>query len=188
MKVAVDVKTTEIKMEILKILFIAIAFVIILSPLWCEGMWELLFVLYKNFKQKSKQFNLQTMNIKYLFQALRFACLPTLSVLTILFFAFFDIGKTIGFISSDHGFAITLRIILVIGEIALVIAMYFKYQHEGELENSIKGNKSKTYIEVDYNTYVKNLNNEWDSSNIYRRYLTGDPNIVVIERKLKPLI
>lgn len=72
------------------------------------------------------------MKTKYLFQALKFACLPTLSVLLLIVCGFFSITKALDWISSDSGFAIALRIILVLAEIALVVIMYFNYEEEGE--------------------------------------------------------
>ena len=70
------------------------------------------------------------MNIPALTKALKFACLPTLSLLVLLFFAFFSITKTVAFISSDDGFAIFLRIIAFLGEVLLVGIYYDKYRKE----------------------------------------------------------
>ncbi len=73
------------------------------------------------------------MKTKALMQALKFACLPTLSLLILLFFAFFSISKTIDFISSNNRFAIALRIITFLGEVALVYLMYRKYLKEEKI-------------------------------------------------------
>lgn len=70
------------------------------------------------------------MKVKAFMMALKFACLPTLSLLVLLFFGFFSISKTIDFISSNNGWAIFLRIFCVILEIALIWFMYNKYLKE----------------------------------------------------------
>ena len=83
---------------------------------------------------KLSNLNIKQMKTKYLFQALKFACLPTLSVLLLIVCGFFSVTKALDWISSDSSWAIALRILLVIGEIALVAIMYFNYEEEGEKE------------------------------------------------------
>lgn len=127
------------------------------------------------------------MNTKYLFQALKFACLPTLSVLTILFFGFFNILETINFISSTNGWAILLRIIMVIAEIVLVIIMYYKYRKEGELLDAKNGKIDSNRRNIHYGTDVYRIDNNWSSDDKYFIHETKDSDIVIIERvpKLK---
>ncbi len=125
------------------------------------------------------------MNTKYLFQALKFACLPTLSVLTLLFFGFFDIQKTISFIASDNGWAITLRIILAIAEIALVIIMYYHYQAKGIINDAKKGIIDNDKCSVDYDILLYRLKKNWDRQDDYFIHNSECDNIVVIERVVK---
>lgn len=123
------------------------------------------------------------MNTKYLFQALKFACLPTLSVLTILFFGFFNISNTIAFISSSNGWAVFLRIILVIAEIALVVIMYKHYEKQGIIADASKGVKPEYGRRlVDNTSHIRNLRQGWDSNDKFYAHTTENENIVVVER------
>lgn len=139
---------------------------------------QLLIKLFKKTK------NLNKMKTKYLFQALKFACLPTLSVLTLLFFGFFDIAKTIAFISSDSGWAITLRVLLVIVEAILIYIMYNHYEIEGDKKDKrdkagISENEDGT--PVDYSKSIYDLRRNWGSSDKYKYYTKSD-DIILIER------
>lgn len=132
------------------------------------------------------------MKIKYLFQALRFACLPTLSILVLLFFGFFSIDKTISFISSNDGWAIFLRVLLVIAEITLIIYMYIDYKNKGEYEDLIN-QKSETINNCLVNnsrsissyTEAKGLKGDWHKNDGFKVYETEIKNIVLVERILK---
>lgn len=88
------------------------------------------------------------MNTKALMQALRFACLPTISVLILLFFGFFSITKTIAFISSDNGWAIAIRVILVIAEMCLIWFMYEIYDKQIKAEEKKKANYSAVHTDL----------------------------------------
>lgn len=124
------------------------------------------------------------METKYLFQALKFACLPTLSILTLLFFGFFDIAKTIEFISSDNGWAIALRVFLVIAEMLLIYGMYDYYKTEGDKKEirertGLTDNDKGNY--VSYSTSIYHLHENWGSQCNYKAYIKSD-DIVLIER------
>ncbi len=125
------------------------------------------------------------MNTKYLFQALRFACLPTLSVLALLFFAFFDIARTLAFISSDNWFAILLRILLVIAEVALVVIMYKDYEKKGIIEDVKKGKRSDDAQNVNGENDLYTIERNWSYNDSFKMYRTENENIIVIERTPK---
>lgn len=125
------------------------------------------------------------MNFKILMQALKFACLPTISILTLLFFGFFSIDKTIEFIASDNGWAIALRVILVIAEIALVWIMYDYYLDIAIKEKLFDSPESKLKGQkVSWNESTYNLF-QGDSSDAYIKYKTSKENYILIERKPK---
>lgn len=121
------------------------------------------------------------MKSKYLFQALKFVCLPTLSVLLLLFFAFFSITDALAFISASSAGAVTLRILLFIVEIVLVVIMYFKYQKEDILKNPEDQIKNNSRIRAKY-TNLSELNSEWVKSG-YTIYVhdTGDSDLFVVQ-------
>lgn len=119
------------------------------------------------------------MNVTALTKALKFACLPTLSLLALLFFGFFSITKTIEFIASDNGWAILLRIVAFLAEVFLVLYFYDKYKTEEILEGNINiFNKTK------YNSTKElyKLKDSWSSSDNYYVYDTNDSNVVCIKR------
>ncbi len=141
----------------------------------------------KQFYRRIKQLKFKQMKMKYLAQALRFACLPTLAVLLLLFFGFFSIDKTMAFISSDNGWAIGLRVILVIAEIGLVYVMYNEFEEKGEIEERRK----KAGIDVDevgkileYNNPVYQLVRGWNHDDEYKAY-KKEGDIVLIQRTPK---
>jgi len=131
------------------------------------------------------------MNIKVLMQALKFACLPTLSILVLLFFGFFSITETFAFISSSNGWAIALRIAIIIAEGGLVMYMYFHYleieekrlKHEALLSSkeSLKEGTTKS-TEVSPYREVKDLYRSRVNTKGYRIYETESEDIVFIER------
>lgn len=139
---------------------------------------------------KLSNLKLKQMKIKYLFQALKFACLPTISVLLLIICGFFSISKALDWISSDSGWAIALRILLVIGEIALVAVMYFNYEEEGEkLEkerirretiNNNEANGEAAFIGSSRSVYEIWGGGSYNDT--FTKYTTKDPNIVLIER------
>lgn len=119
------------------------------------------------------------MNIPALTKALKFACLPTLSLLLLLFFAFFSISQTVAFISSDDTLAVLLRIAAFLGEVSLVSYYYTIYVKEEILKgNGDKGKKEEVYSR----NRIFELNTDWDSSDKYCVHKTESPNIVYIER------
>jgi hypothetical protein len=118
-----------------------------------------------------------------LMKALKFACLPTLSLLLLLFFAFFSISDTIAFISSNDGIAIALRVLAFLGEIIIVSIYYDKYRKEEVLEGKAeKRNKRKR----DSRTNLYELKPRWDTGDTFFVIDTEDPNIVYVERVSKP--
>ncbi len=128
------------------------------------------------------------MKAKYLFQALKFACLPTLSVLTLLFFGFFNIRKTLDFIGSDNGWAVFLRILLVILEIALIVIVYYHYEQKGILED-IKKNAGNAVddkgISISYHDSIYNLFTGQSSNHKFYLHRTDNENISIVTRHPK---
>ena len=72
--------------------------------------------------------------IRILVKALRFAFIPTLSVCLLLFFGFFSVKDTLDFIGSRNGWAILLRVVLALAELALIVFMYIFYLNEEKME------------------------------------------------------
>ncbi len=66
-------------------------------------------------------------NTKALIKAMQFLCLPTLSLLIIIFFWFFSWTDFIAFLTSKSGWAGALRVGVVILEVILVYYMYEYY-------------------------------------------------------------
>lgn len=124
------------------------------------------------------------MNFTALFRALKFACIPTLSVLVILFFGFFSINETLAFISSNNGWAIFIRIACMIGELVLIAYFYEKYRREEILTKYERtGNKYKIY----HHTDAYQLFKDQDYKDYkYYSYETADSDIMIIEREYKP--
>lgn len=129
------------------------------------------------------------MKNKYLFQALKFACLPTLSVLILIVCGFFSITRALDWISSDNGFAIALRILLIIGEIILVSVMYKQYEKEGIKEEARLGKTNNNGVSRDYDFTLSSL---FEYNNYRRRdnydyivYSTESHNIKIVEAKSK---
>lgn len=131
------------------------------------------------------------MNIKILMQALKFACLPTLSILVLLFFGFFSITETFAFISSNSGWAIALRVAIVLAEGALVWYMYDHYL-KIETEKIYREARIKTKEDLKSEAVksrdtsgwreVKDLFPTTRGTVTYRQYDTESENIIFIER------
>lgn len=122
------------------------------------------------------------MNIKVLAKALRFACIPTLSVIVLLFCGFFSISKTIDFLQSNNGWAIALRIILAIGEITLIVVMYRQYLKEDIKENALNKYKRTETKQVSYHNSIREILKGKDDD-YYYIFDTEDSNIKIIERE-----
>jgi hypothetical protein len=120
------------------------------------------------------------MNLVALSRALRFACVPTLSLLALLFFAFFSVTRTITFISSDDGAAVALRIVAFLAEVILVSCLYSKYRKEEVL----KGNTGlKNKRERNSNYEIHDLKESgWYKRDTYYVQDTDDDNIVYVQR------
>lgn len=125
------------------------------------------------------------MKIKAFMMALKFACLPTLSLLVLLFFGFFSISKTIDFIASNNGWAIFLRIFCVIAEIVLVILMYNKYLKEECLKNAGKSVASGNQISANERLFECFGDRYSANSNRYYLHRTEHPDVIVIKRNIK---
>lgn len=121
------------------------------------------------------------MKLTAFMRAIKFACLPTLSLLVLLFFGFFSISKTIEFISSDHTLAIIVRVIAVIAEIILVWLMYEKYLEEEILKSNHSDIKNSGY-KIDKYKSIYQLVNNWNSNDKYELFDTPDGNIKIIKR------
>lgn len=119
------------------------------------------------------------MNMTALTKALKFACLPTLSLLLLLFFAFFSISKTIEFISSNDGLAITLRIVAFVAEVALIVYYYTVYAKEEVLKgNTTKSRKSSISSHSD----IYDIKSNWDRGDKYFIHETDSSDVVYVER------
>ena len=123
------------------------------------------------------------MKMKYLWPALKFACLPTLYILVLLFFGFFSISGTLAFIASSSGWAITLRVFAVISEIVLVYYMYNKYEEEDIINNPEISEHPK---EISSRQSLYDIQNHWSSSDKYFLHKTNSSDIILIERRFKP--
>lgn len=127
------------------------------------------------------------MNKTALFKALRFAFLPTAVVLLLMMFGFFSITKVFDFISSSHGGAIAIRILLFVLETVLIVVMYHYYLKKLIFEGAIK-NPELEMISGTYQSsseYIRHLFKDGSSSDKYTKYTTKDDNIIVIKRTPK---
>lgn len=125
------------------------------------------------------------MKIKLLFKALKFACLPTLSMLTLLICGFFSISKAIAWISSDAGLAIFLRVALVIAEIVLIYIMYEHYREEEQKKDIVTNTemylnrqKARTYSR---SSEFRSISATNSSDDIFYIHDTEIPNTYIIE-------
>jgi hypothetical protein len=126
------------------------------------------------------------MNKTALFKALRFAFLPTAVVLLLMMFGFFSVTKVFEYISSNHGGAIAIRIILFILESALIYGMYEYYVKQLNLENVKKNYKQADgSVSVGYSTWTRDLFDDGKSENKYLKYKTEDPDVIIIQKKYK---
>lgn len=144
----------------------------------CEPLIKILkFFAFLFYQIKSQK----TMNTTALLRALKFVCIPTLSLLVLLFFAFFSVSKTIAFISSDDGWAIALRIIAFIAEIVLVVWKYLEYNREEIFKSGNKGEyiKEKGSSCQPYYEIRQILGH--DKRGDYRYYQTTNVNIKILE-------
>lgn len=127
------------------------------------------------------------MKIRILMQALKFVCLPTLAMMVLLFFGFFSISETIKFISSTNTLAVIIRIVLVIGEFALVYHMYEHYLKIAQREELLKNSdiNGKNGYNIPYHTDIYQLERPWNSDDTFFKFHTENPDIIIIERKPK---
>ncbi len=121
------------------------------------------------------------MKIKLLFKALKFACLPTLSILILLFCGFFSITKAITWISSNEGLAIFLRVAMVIAEVILVSIMYLQYAKEDAIKNSEEYIGNPRFDTCDSDRSIGRIYGETHNDARFKVYSTGHRNIKVIE-------
>lgn len=126
--------------------------------------------------------NQNKMKTKYLMQAMRFACLPTLSVLMLLFFGFFSISRTLAFISSNEGLAIAIRVVLFIAEVVLVYIMYKHYEKEDIRIQTGCDNNGRS-ISGRKNIYEIFGSEYYDS--MFKVYNTNNEDIITVERIIK---
>lgn len=128
------------------------------------------------------------MNVKILGKAMGFMFLPTFGVLLVLLVGFFDPIAMWTFIKSDSGWAIFIRVVLLIAEIALVLIMYFRYL-EKELKDKIinegEGRKEKKTIYHNEDAYCLFPDRKSDTYFKFYKYETEDPNIIIVEREVK---
>ncbi len=122
------------------------------------------------------------MKTKALLRALKFVCLPTASLLLLLFFGFFSITKTIDFISSDSGWAIFLRVIVFLGEIGLVVYLYLIYLKEETKNEIIKKANGLTKENVYADKRTRDLFYNASYSDEYVKHTTESKDIIIVER------
>lgn len=122
----------------------------------------ILYNLFIKFKQSLKRHKM--LNTKALIKALSFLCLPTLSVLLILYFWFLDFGRFTDFVTSQSGWAGVLRVALIIAELCLVYHMYCHYNEiipnekaNEKLYKSILGQNFKHVTRIDSSNSGKRL-------------------------------
>lgn len=94
------------------------------------------------------------MDYKILAKALKFAFLPTLSVFVCIWFAVLSVTDVFQFLLSDSGWAIAMRIFLLVVEVAIIAYMYFYYLEEEKIKEGLRSedgwqergtNKSQIY-------------------------------------------
>lgn len=124
------------------------------------------------------------MKVKAFMMALKFACLPTLSLLILLFFGFFSISKTIDFIASNNGWAVFLRILCVVMEIVLIWFMYDKYLKEESLKTAGKIVSSGDEVRMD-KEICRCFGDTYNSKNKYYVHRTEHSDVIVIKRNIK---
>jgi hypothetical protein len=125
-------------------------------------------------------------NYKVLLKAISFMFLPTISILFVVFIGFFSITDFISFITAKSGWAIFLRVALVLAEIIFVCLMYKHYYKLDVIKNKDNYIKKGNVIKNTSSTYVERFFKS-DTSNGYnfKSYATDNDNIVVIEKVLK---
>ncbi len=163
-------------------IFITIILFITLYVIGYMECWD------EKIKKINFKLNLKSMNIKSLLKALRFACVPTMAILALVFFAIFDIQKTVSFITSQDGWAVFIRIVSLVAELLIIAFMYVEYEKE-ESVNRVKSsipnlNKDDSH-DVGYHTSLYNLNAKWTSSDTYKAHYTNDSDIMIIVRTPK---
>lgn len=124
------------------------------------------------------------MDYKALVKALKFIFLPTLAVLLFIWFATLSLTGVLSFIVSDSGWAIAVRILLLLIEGALVWWMYDKYRIEHMLESTDTLPKDK-WIKAPPSSPLKYLFDEFDYSLHYLESRVIDSDTIVIQRNFK---
>lgn len=128
------------------------------------------------------------MKIRYkaLMQAIQFACLPTISLLLLLFFGFFSIEKTISFITSDNGWAIAIRLIALLGEFGLIWYLYKEYadkeiilEKEAHIQSQVNNKQELDYKTRSYSTELHYLHTRWSSGDKYFSTLIDDNHVLI---------
>ena len=127
------------------------------------------------------KYKLNQMNLKILGKAMGFMFLPTLGVLLMLLVGFFDPIAMWDFIKSDSGWAIFTRIFLFIGEVVLVLNLYFYYLKQDRLKN-LSANKTTTKEKYKYDRSLYQVFPDNDYDYEFFKFATEDPNIIIIER------
>lgn len=127
-------------------------------------------------------------NTQLLLKAMRFMLLPTLAVLSVVFFWFFNIHDFLSFITSQSFFASFLRIIIMILEIFCVYTMYGYYEDEEKkktgkdlINNPAALMQEHSSVGVTGSTSVRDLLNG-DYSDNYKVWNTEDFNLKIIQR------
>lgn len=123
------------------------------------------------------------MNLRLILKAMSFMFLPTLGVLVILLVGFFDAAAMWDFIKSNNGWAIFVRVTLLLAEIILVIVLYYYYQEQEEKELVLSGEGNKMFkTNASYDTELQKL---FSGSVSYRDkfkiYDTKIENIKIVE-------
>lgn len=115
------------------------------------------------------------MNYKILLKAMGLMFLPTLSVLFIMLVGFFDFTAMKDFITSNSGWAIFLRILLVLLEVVCVVYLYLHYSKEDLIKNPKKNGPESSLYEFGQ----KLTRDQQYKSKVYKTTLS---NLFLIEK------
>ena len=121
-------------------------------------------------------------------KAMTFMFAPTLSVLVIIFFWFFNLTDFVSFITSQSAGASTLRVLMMLLEVFFVCVLY-KYYEEKEFKEQLYSkapdviNKTKG-IQCNANRELRYaMDGQYNDE--YYIYNTAKPNIKIVEVKSK---
>lgn len=106
-------------------------------------------------------------NYPILRKALGFAFLPTLLVIVVAMFATLSFTSVFEFLLSDSGWAIVLRIILLIVEVGLVWGLYEHYSKREEIK--------KVIDEIDDDSLYRKIGKEKEVYELFNDSFSSNP-------------